>query len=174
MGACAVVVPPLMRCQANQTAAPTAMTTAPITMAVAGLCVDAAGAAAAGGGGALGGGGDGDAEAGAGTATPVDVAVVFMAAASSGTMIVASELPACVAAASDFVVEAAAPIASANSCAVWYRSSAFLAIALRTTASITGSTWMLIDDGGSGSSFSTFCMVVVAEPENGRSPVRNW
>ena len=28
-------------------------------------------------------------------------------------------------------------------------------------------------DGGSGSSSSTLCIVVVDEPENGRSPVRN-
>ena len=52
--------------------------------------------------------------------------------------------------------------------------SARLASALRTTASITGSTWTLSVDGGSGSSFSTFCIVVAAEPAKGRSPVRNW
>ena len=69
---------------------------------------------------------------------------------------------------------AASRIASANSCALWYRSSARLASALRTTESMTGSTWTLSIDGGSGSSFSTFCIVVAADPAKGRSPVRNW
>jgi hypothetical protein len=44
---------------------------------------------------------------------------------------------------------------------------------LRTTASITGSTCTFNVDGGSGSSLSTFCIVVADDPENGRSPVRN-
>ena len=64
--------------------------------------------------------------------------------------------------------------ASANACAVGKRSSARLASALRTTASIAGGNCTFSVDGGSGSSFSTFCIVVVDDPANGRSPVRNW
>ena len=69
---------------------------------------------------------------------------------------------------------AAARSASENSRAVWKRSSAFFASALRMTASIAGDTCRFRFDGGSGSSFRTFCMIVVDDPENGRSPVRNW
>src|SRR5207244_1003746 len=59
------------------------------------------------------------------------------------------------------VTAAAARSASENSCAVWKRSSARFASALRTTASMAGGNWTLSVEGGSGSSFSTFCMVVV-------------
>jgi hypothetical protein len=75
--------------------------------------------------------------------------------------------------AADSVV-AAARRAAANSSASAKRSSGRLASARRTTASNAGRTWTLRIDGGSGSSFSTFCTVVVADPVNGRSPVRNW
>src|SRR5438034_1821388 len=68
---------------------------------------------------------------------------------------------------------AAARIAAANSAALWKRSSGRLASALRTTASIPAGASTLRIDGGIGSSLSTFCIVVVAEPAKGRSPVRN-
>ena len=69
---------------------------------------------------------------------------------------------------------AAARRAVANSAAVWKRSSGRFASALRTTASTASGSCTLSVEGGSGSSFSTFCAVVVADPANGRSPVRNW
>src|SRR5204863_9045209 len=70
---------------------------------------------------------------------------------------------------------ASARNAEANSAAVAYRSSGFFASALRMTSSIASGSCTFSVDGGSGSSFSTFCIVVVvAAPPNGRSPVTNW
>src|SRR6187549_2687825 len=68
---------------------------------------------------------------------------------------------------------AASRIASANSPAVLKRSSGRFAIALAMTASNGFGTCTLSRDGGGGSTLSTLCMIVVAVPENGFSPVRN-
>ena len=70
-------------------------------------------------GAADGGPAGGGMEAVAGFVTPIAVADVFFVGASSGTMTVASALTARAAAASEDVVDAAAFIASANSCAFW-------------------------------------------------------
>src|SRR5258706_16120416 len=68
---------------------------------------------------------------------------------------------------------AASRIASANSAAVLKRSSGRFAIALAITESNGFGTCTLSLDGGGGSTLSTLCMMVVAGPENGRSPGRN-
>jgi len=65
----------------------------------------------------------------------------------------------------------AALIASANSRAVWNRSSGRFASARFTTPSNGRGTCTFSLDGGSGSSWRTLCMIVVAEPVKGFSPV---
>src|SRR6185437_6840923 len=62
---------------------------------------------------------------------------------------------------------AASASAREKSAAVWKRSSGRFASAFFTTASIAGGNCTFSVDGGSGSSFSTFCIVVAVEPANG-------
>src|SRR5450631_47413 len=158
----------------NQATAPTAMTATATMTATAAVCdfLSGGGGTAVGGatGGAAGGGID------ALCATP---AIELSAAACAGATSVGSGIDSIVASADVGsaprigVVDsaAAARIAAANSFAVWNRSLARFASALLITASIAVSTCTLSEDGGNGSSLSTFCIVVVADPANGRSPV---
>src|SRR5215471_18695760 len=95
--------------------------------------------------------------------------------AAAGATIVASTPGVSAGATGEATAGVAARSASANSCAVWKRSSERLASALRTTASSAGGNCTLSVEGANGSSLSTFCIVVVAvAPANGRSPVKNW
>ena len=147
----------------NQATAPTAMTATATKTAMAATCDFFSGGGGTAGSGATGGGID------ALCAAP---AVVLIAAARAGATSVGSGIDSIVASAevgSEMGIDpvdsaAAAWIAAANSFAVWNRSLARFASALRITASIAGSTCTLSDDGGNGSSLSTFCIVVVADP----------
>ncbi len=159
----------------NQATAPTATTARATKTATAGACDFFSGGGGTAVGGASGGTPAGGIDAlGTGAAAGMAVDWFGLTSVASGTeSIVASADVASGRGIDDDDSAAAARIAAANSFAVWKRSAARLASALRITASIAGSTCTFNVDGGSGSSLSTFCIVVVADPAKGRSPVRN-